>query len=82
MSMLHLAVRQLLGRRAATALAVLGLLVATLGFITLVGTAQTTQATLRGDIARTWHTPTTCWFGRPPPRRRWSRPRAWCGPTS
>jgi putative ABC transport system permease protein len=55
--MLHLAVRQLLGRRAATALAVLGLLVATLGFITLVGTAQTTQATLRGDIARTWHTP-------------------------
>jgi putative ABC transport system permease protein len=31
--------------------------VATQGFITLVGSAQTTQATLRGDIARTWHTP-------------------------
>jgi putative ABC transport system permease protein len=56
-SVLRLAVRQLLGRRAATTLAILGLLVATLGFITLVGTAQTTQATLRGDIARTWNTP-------------------------
>ena len=55
--MLQLALRQLLGRRTSTALAALGLLVATLGFITLVGTAQTTRTTLRGDIARTWQTP-------------------------
>ncbi|HYT26939.1 MAG TPA: hypothetical protein VEP73_10700, partial [Actinomycetota bacterium] len=55
--MLWLAVRQLASRRTATALAALGLLTATLGFITLVGTSQTTRAVLRGDIARTWNTP-------------------------
>jgi putative ABC transport system permease protein len=55
--MLWLAVRELASRRTATALAALGLLTATLGFITLVGTSQTTRAVLRGDIARTWNTP-------------------------
>jgi hypothetical protein len=54
---LRLALRQLLGRRTSTALAAAGLLVATLGFLTLVGTAETTQAALRGDITRTWDTP-------------------------
>jgi hypothetical protein len=46
-----------MGRRTSTALAASGLLVATLGFITLVGTSQTTQAALQGDISRTWNTP-------------------------
>lgn len=55
--MLWLAVRELASRRTATALAALGLLTATLGFITLAGTSQTTRAVLRGDIARTWNTP-------------------------
>src|SRR6266487_2190880 len=55
--MLWLAVRQISSRRTATALAGLGLLTATLGFITLVGTSQTTRAVLRGGIARTWNTP-------------------------
>src|SRR6266571_2888807 len=55
--MLWLAVRELASRRTATALAALGLLTATLGFITLVGTSQTTRAVLHGGIARTWNTP-------------------------
>jgi FtsX-like permease family protein len=55
--MLWLAVRQLASRRTATALAAFGLLTATLGFVTLVGTSQTTRAVLSGDIARTWNTP-------------------------
>src|SRR6266568_3624579 len=55
--MLWLAVRELASRRTATALAALGLLTATLGFITLAGTSQTTRAVLRGDIARAWNTP-------------------------
>lgn len=55
--MIGLALRHLAGRRAATALAACGLLIATLGFVTLVSTAQTARATLTGDIARTWNTP-------------------------
>jgi len=53
----RLALRQLAGRRTSTALAALGLLVATLGFVTLVSTSQTTRAVLGGDIARSWQTP-------------------------
>jgi putative ABC transport system permease protein len=55
--MLWLALRQLLGRRTATALAGGGLLIATLGFVTLVSTSQTVTTELSGDIARTWNTP-------------------------
>ena len=50
--MIRLALRQLAGRRTSTTLAALGLLIATLGFITLVSTSQTTRAALGGDIAR------------------------------
>ena len=55
--MAWLALRQLAGRRTSSGLAALGLLVATLGFIVLVSTSQTTRAVLQGDIARTWATP-------------------------
>ena len=55
--MLWLALRQLLGRRTATLLAGGGLLIATLGFVTLVSTSQTVTTELSGDIARTWNTP-------------------------
>ena len=55
--MLWLALRQILGRRAATLLAGGGLLIATLGFVTLVSTSQTVTTELSGDIARTWDTP-------------------------
>jgi hypothetical protein len=55
--MLWLALRQLLGRRTATLLAGGGLLIATLGFVTLVSTSQTLTTELSGDIARTWNTP-------------------------
>jgi hypothetical protein len=55
--MLWLAIRQLVSRRAATGLAALGLLTATLGFILLAGTSQTTEAVLRGDLAGAWPSP-------------------------
>jgi putative ABC transport system permease protein len=55
--MAWLALRQLAGRRTSSGLAALGLLVATLGFIVLVSTSQTTRAVLQGDIARTWTAP-------------------------
>lgn len=55
--MLWLATRELLARRLSTALSAFGLLAATLGFIVLAATSQTTAAVLRGDIASTWDTP-------------------------
>ncbi len=45
--MAWLALRQLAGRRTSSGLAALGLLVATLGFIVLVSTSQTTRAVLK-----------------------------------
>src|SRR6266508_3337462 len=46
-TMAWLALRQLAGRRTSSGLAALGLLVATLGFIVLVSTSQTTRAVLK-----------------------------------
>ena len=54
--MIRLAVRELVSRRTATALAVLGLLTATLGYVILTTTSQTTAAVLRGDIGQAWNT--------------------------
>jgi hypothetical protein len=51
------AFRELLSRRAATGLAALGLLTATLGFMLLAGTSKTTEAVLTGDIGQAWQTP-------------------------
>lgn len=55
--MIALALRELLVRKGATALAVIGLLTATLGFSALGLAARTTTATLTGDITRAWNTP-------------------------
>ena len=55
--MLLLAIRELLSRRTATLLAGVGLLTATLGFVVLAGTSQTTQAVLTHDIAKAWPSP-------------------------
>jgi putative ABC transport system permease protein len=52
-----LALRELLSRRTATLLAGGGLLTATLGFMILASTSETTQATLTGDINRAWSAP-------------------------
>ncbi|MGO9177790.1 MAG: FtsX-like permease family protein [Candidatus Limnocylindrales bacterium] len=55
--MIRLALRGLLSRRLATALAAAGLLTAVSGFLVLAGVSRTTQAVLSGDIARAWNTP-------------------------
>ena len=55
--MFVLAVRELISRRTATLLAGAGLLTATLGFMILASTSETTQATLTGDINRAWSAP-------------------------
>ncbi|MBF6605390.1 MAG: hypothetical protein IVW53_07395 [Chloroflexi bacterium] len=55
--MIRLALRGLLARRVATALAAAGLLTAVSGFLVLAGVSRTTQAVLSGDIARAWNTP-------------------------
>lgn len=55
--MMRLALRQLVSQRTATALALLGLLTATLGFVVLASTSQTTTAVMRGDLRRAWPTP-------------------------
>jgi putative ABC transport system permease protein len=55
--MLLLAIHELLSRRTATLLAGAGLLTATLGFVVLAGTSQTTQAVLTHDIANAWPSP-------------------------
>ena len=55
--MIRLALRGLLSRRVATALAAAGLLTAVSGFLVLAGVSRTTQAVLSGDIAQAWNTP-------------------------
>jgi hypothetical protein len=55
--MLRLAVRELIVRRTATVLVALGLITATVGFVVLAGTAQTTRAVLSRDIASVWPAP-------------------------
>lgn len=55
--MIITAFRELVSRRAATGLAALGLLTATLGFMLLAGTSKTTEAVLTGDIGQAWQTP-------------------------
>jgi len=51
------AFQQLVSRRTATALAALGLLTASLGFMLLASTSKTTQAVLTGDIGSAWASP-------------------------
>ena len=55
--MIRLALRELLVRRAATAAMALGLITATVGFVVLAGTSETTQAVLTRDIAKAWPAP-------------------------
>lgn len=55
--MLLLALRELMSRRTATLLAGTGLLTATLGFMVLASTSQTTEAVLKGDINKAWAAP-------------------------
>ena len=55
--MIRLASRELAARRIATGLAVLGVMIAVLGFVLLAATSQTTTAVLTGDVARTWRGP-------------------------
>lgn len=55
--MIWIAVRQLRARRTASLLAGIGLLAATLGFVVLVSTSQTTQALLRGEVDKAWPAP-------------------------
>jgi hypothetical protein len=55
--MIRLAIRGLLSRRVATAVAAAGLLTAVSGFLVLAGVSRTTQAVLTGDIAQAWNTP-------------------------
>lgn len=55
--MLLLAIHELVSRRTATLLTGAGLLTASLGFVILAGTSQTTQAVLTHDIARAWQSP-------------------------
>ncbi|MDQ6884946.1 MAG: ABC transporter permease [Candidatus Dormibacteraeota bacterium] len=52
-----MALRELLSRPAASFIAALGLLTATLGFIALASTSQTAVAALTGDIKSGWQTP-------------------------
>jgi putative ABC transport system permease protein len=51
------AFRELVSRRTATGLAALGLLTATLGFMLLASTSETTQAVLTGDLGSAWAAP-------------------------
>jgi len=55
--MIWLSCRQVLSRRAVSAVAATGLFAATFGFMVLATTARTATASLRGDIARDWATP-------------------------
>src|SRR5687767_9053061 len=55
--MIRLALRELVGRRVASGLAVLGVTTAVLGFVLLAATAKTTSAVLTGEVARTWRGP-------------------------
>ena len=55
--MIRLSWRQVISRRAVSAVAAAGLFAATFGFIVLATTARTATASLRGDIARDWATP-------------------------
>jgi putative ABC transport system permease protein len=54
---IRLALNELVSRKNTTGLAALGLLIATTGFVTLLGTSQTTSARLSADITRSWQTP-------------------------
>ena len=54
---LRLAVRGLLSRPLSTALSATALAIALIGFLLLGAVGTTTEATLSGDIARTWTTP-------------------------
>jgi len=53
--MVRLALRELVGRRIATGLALAGLCTACLGFAVMTGGAQYTQARLTGDLSRAWN---------------------------
>lgn len=55
--MIWLAIRELAARRTSTGMTAFGLLTATLGFVVLTSTAQTTRAELHGDIERAWQSP-------------------------
>lgn len=55
--MIWVAFRQLQARRTASLLAGIGLLTATLGFVVLGSTSQTTQAVLRGEVEQSWPAP-------------------------
>jgi hypothetical protein len=55
--MLLVAARELVCRRTASLLALAGLVTATIGFVVLASTSQTTQAQLTGDIGSAWKTP-------------------------
>jgi putative ABC transport system permease protein len=54
---IRLAIRELISRRVATAMASLGVVTAVLGFVLLAATARTTNAVLTGDVARAWRGP-------------------------
>lgn len=55
--MLWLSTRELASRRLASALTLLGLLTATLGFTVLSATARSATATFQGDLAKGWEAP-------------------------
>ncbi len=55
--MIITALRELISRRTATALAAAGLLTATLGFMLLASTSKTTEAVLTGDLTSAWASP-------------------------
>lgn len=55
--MTRLALRELFVRRTTTVLVALGLVTATVGYVCLAGTAQTTQAVLSRDIKAAWPAP-------------------------
>jgi hypothetical protein len=55
--MIWVALRELRARRTASLLAGVGLLTATLGFVVLASTSETTQAVLKGDVEKSWPAP-------------------------
>jgi hypothetical protein len=55
--MIITAFRELVSRRTATALAAVGLLTATLGFMLLASTSKSTEAVLTGDLTAAWASP-------------------------
>src|SRR6266566_1290010 len=55
--MIRLAARELSTRRLGTMLSLAALLTGAVSFVVITGTAKTTQAQLKGDIARAWKTP-------------------------